>query len=260
MLDPFNYLTGSVPVAVNGVLQDAKRRRNVLPRVGVDLGSAGAPVDAPGNRHLLFEVAIAPNGVSIDKPFVASVRHPRDTDWQNGSGHRRSVGPGVHRLPADATSIPERRWTAARSRSPARRSRRPSKTFSTDFPCATKTAVICSRSRPSKPASRCRSAGAIQSSRVRTTRRPGFKIFEALIGDSSGSILAVWMNQSFLQDILKRDVRVVLFGAVEARPGLQLINPDYEVMDAAKAPTPSRTTRRPRTRGASSRSTKKPAR
>ena len=40
------------------------------------------------------------------------------------------------------------------------------------------------------------------------------------------------MNQSFLKDILRRDVQVVLFGAIEARPGLQIINPDYEVIDA----------------------------
>ncbi len=75
-------------------------------------------------------------------------------------------------------------------------------------------------------------AGRIQSSRLRATRRPGFTIFEALVGDATGSVVAVWMNQSFLQDILRRDVRVVLFGAVEARPGLQLMNPDYEVIDA----------------------------
>jgi ATP-dependent DNA helicase RecG len=75
-------------------------------------------------------------------------------------------------------------------------------------------------------------AGRIQSSRLRTTRRPGFKIFEALIGDASGSVVAVWMNQSFLQDILRRDVQVVLFGPVDARPGLQMMNPDYEVIDA----------------------------
>ena len=47
------------------------------------------------------------------------------------------------------------------------------------------------------------------------------------------------MNQSFLQDILRRDVHVVLFGAVEARPGLQLMNPDYEVIDAATPTTPN---------------------
>jgi ATP-dependent DNA helicase RecG len=75
-------------------------------------------------------------------------------------------------------------------------------------------------------------AGRIQSSRLRTTRRPGFKIFEALIGDATGSIVALWMNQSFLKDILRRDVHVVLFGSVEARPGLQIVNPDYEVIGA----------------------------
>jgi ATP-dependent DNA helicase RecG len=80
-------------------------------------------------------------------------------------------------------------------------------------------------------------AGRIQSSRLRTTRRPGFKIFEALIGDATGSVVAVWMNQSFLQDILRRDVQVVLFGPVEARPGLQLMNPDYEVIDAGDGET-----------------------
>jgi ATP-dependent DNA helicase RecG len=81
-----------------------------------------------------------------------------------------------------------------------------------------------------KPGQQVAIAGRIQSSAVRTTRRPGFKIFEALIGDASGSIVAVWMNQSFLKDILRRDVQVVLFGAVEARAGLQLINPEYEVI------------------------------
>ena len=76
-------------------------------------------------------------------------------------------------------------------------------------------------------------SGRIQSSRVKPTRRPGFRIFEALVGDASGSILAAWMNQPFLQDILRRDVHVILFGTVEARPRLQLTNPDYEIVDAA---------------------------
>src|ERR1700686_1166289 len=49
-----------------------------------------------------------------------------------------------------------------------------------------------------KPGQQVAIAGRIQSSKLRTTRRPGFKIFEALVGDSSGSIRAVWMNQSFL--------------------------------------------------------------
>jgi ATP-dependent DNA helicase RecG len=77
-------------------------------------------------------------------------------------------------------------------------------------------------------------SGRIQSSRLRTTRRPGFKIFEALVGDESGSIRALWMNQSFLHDILKPHLNVVLFGVVEARPGLQLTNPEYEIIDAGE--------------------------
>ncbi len=36
-----------------------------------------------------------------------------------------------------------------------------------------------------------------------------------------------------MQDILRRDVHVVLFGPVEARSGLQLINPDYEIIDSS---------------------------
>jgi len=76
-------------------------------------------------------------------------------------------------------------------------------------------------------------AGRIQSSRLRATRRPGFRIFEALVGDATGSVVAVWMNQPFLQDILRRDVQVVLFGDVDARSGLQLVNPDYEIIDGA---------------------------
>lgn len=83
-----------------------------------------------------------------------------------------------------------------------------------------------------KPGQQVAIAGRIQSSRLRATRRPGFKIFEALVGDASGSIRAVWLNQSFLQDVLKPHLNVVLFGLVDARPGLQLINPDYEVIDA----------------------------
>jgi ATP-dependent DNA helicase RecG len=86
-----------------------------------------------------------------------------------------------------------------------------------------------------KPGQQVAIAGRIQGSRLRTTRRPGFKIFEAVIGDSSGSVRAVWMNQSFLQDILRPHVNVVLFGLVETRPGLQLTNPDYEVIDADPA-------------------------
>src|SRR4051812_12985075 len=84
-----------------------------------------------------------------------------------------------------------------------------------------------------KPGQQVAITGRIQGSGLRTTRRPGFKIFEAIVGDSSGSIRAVWMNQSFLKDILRPHVTVSLFGLIEPRQGLQLTNPDYEVIDTS---------------------------
>jgi len=86
-----------------------------------------------------------------------------------------------------------------------------------------------------KPDQRVAIAGRIQSARLRSTRRPGFKIFEALVGDGSGSIRAIWMNQPYLQDILKPHSDVVLYGTVEARPGLQILNPEYELLDVTDA-------------------------
>ena len=52
---------------------------------------------------------------------------------------------------------------------------------------------------------------------VRTTRRPGFKIFEALVGDPSGALRATWLNQPFLRDVFAAGQHVVLFGPVEMR-------------------------------------------
>src|SRR6186997_2883895 len=61
---------------------------------------------------------------------------------------------------------------------------------------------------------------------LRTTRRPGFKIFEALVSDDSGSLRVNWLNQPFLRDVFVPGQHVVLFGPVEMRGtgGLQLTN------------------------------------
>ena len=84
--------------------------------------------------------------------------------------------------------------------------------------------------KPGQPAS---IAGQIRVCGLRSTRRPGFKIFEAAIDDGTGSLRAVWLNQPFLREILMRGQRVVLYGAVEMRgsAGLQLTNPQYEILD-----------------------------
>ncbi len=81
--------------------------------------------------------------------------------------------------------------------------------------------------RPGEPAS---IAGEIISGGVRATRRPGFTVFEATVRDPSGTVRAVWLNQPFLRDVLARGQRVILFGTLEWRHGLQLTNPQYEIL------------------------------
>src|SRR5215831_21095315 len=60
--------------------------------------------------------------------------------------------------------------------------------------------------RPGQPAS---IVGRILSCHLRSTRRPGFKIFEALVGDASGALRATWLNQPFLRDIFAAGQTVV---------------------------------------------------
>jgi ATP-dependent DNA helicase RecG len=81
--------------------------------------------------------------------------------------------------------------------------------------------------------------GKVLSCALRSTRRPGFKIFEVLIGDESGALRAVWLNQPFLRDVFAAGQRVVLYGDVEMRGGaaLQLTNAQYEILDEGDTET-----------------------
>ena len=83
-----------------------------------------------------------------------------------------------------------------------------------------------------KPGLTAAVAGRVVSGGLRSTRRPGFKIFEALITDASGSLRAVWFNQPFLKDVFVAGVHVVCFGQIEMRSGggLQLTNAQYEIL------------------------------
>src|SRR5206468_3904987 len=47
-------------------------------------------------------------------------------------------------------------------------------------------------------------SGRIVSCGLRSTRRPGFKIFDALVADATGALRVVWLNQPFLQDVFAR--------------------------------------------------------
>jgi len=90
-----------------------------------------------------------------------------------------------------------------------------------------------------KPGATISIIGKVLSCGLRSTRRPGFKIFEALIGDASGALRATWLNQPFLKDVFTRGQHVVLFGPAEMRGsgGLQLTNPQYEILDEEDAET-----------------------
>jgi ATP-dependent DNA helicase RecG len=90
-----------------------------------------------------------------------------------------------------------------------------------------------------KPGQSAAVAGRLLSCGLRSTRRPGFKIFEAVVDDGTASIRISWLNQAFLRDVFSPGQHVVLFGAVEMRGsgGLQLTNPQYEILDDEEGET-----------------------
>src|SRR5207247_4322121 len=90
-----------------------------------------------------------------------------------------------------------------------------------------------------KPGESASVSGRILACGLRSTRRPGFKIFEAAIDDGSGSLRVAWLNQPFLKDVFVRGQTVVLYGLMEMRSSasLQLTNPQYEILDAEEGET-----------------------
>ena len=75
-------------------------------------------------------------------------------------------------------------------------------------------------------------SGKVLNAGLAQTRRPGFKLFSALIQDESGQIQAVWPNQAFLKDVIRAQQRIVLFGKVEiwGSRGLQITDPEFEIV------------------------------
>jgi len=68
-VDPFNFLTGAMPVAVNGVL----RTKNGVGTFALESASvSGVPVPARMLQEIVTyysKSASAPQGVSLEKPF-----------------------------------------------------------------------------------------------------------------------------------------------------------------------------------------------
>ena len=59
----------------------------------------------------------------------------------------------------------------------------------------------------------------VQSCSVRSTRRPGLKVLEALVGDASGSTVAVWYNQNYLKPLFDERPEVLVRGSMVRRGG-----------------------------------------
>ncbi|MBP1634446.1 MAG: recG [Acidobacteria bacterium] len=76
-------------------------------------------------------------------------------------------------------------------------------------------------------------AGELLNCRLRWTGRRGFKVFEAVVRDPSGCLLAVWPNQPYRQNTLRPHQLAILHGPVVRYRGvLQLSSPDAEVLDS----------------------------
>ncbi|MGH9220218.1 MAG: ATP-dependent DNA helicase RecG [Vicinamibacterales bacterium] len=82
--------------------------------------------------------------------------------------------------------------------------------------------------------------GKVLNAGLAQTRRPGFRLFSALVQDDSGQIQAVWPNQAFLKDVIRSQQRIVLFGKVEVwgSRGLQITDPEFEIIKDDAAPDP----------------------
>src|SRR6185437_5435763 len=90
-----------------------------------------------------------------------------------------------------------------------------------------------------KPGQAASVTGELLNCALRSTRRPGFRIFEALVRDASGAVRVAWLNQPFLRDVLHAHQRVILFGQVEqfGQSGIQLTNPQYEILEDEEGDT-----------------------
>lgn len=55
-------------------------------------------------------------------------------------------------------------------------------------------------------------------------------LFQATVTDGTGRINAVWFNQPYLRDYLRKGQTIVLYGRVDLHEKLQITQPDYEIV------------------------------
>ena len=60
--------------------------------------------------------------------------------------------------------------------------------------------------------------------------KSGLPIFQADIKDETAHLHVVWFNQPYLKDYLAKGKRVLLYGRVELRDTVQMLQPEYEIL------------------------------
>ena len=83
-----------------------------------------------------------------------------------------------------------------------------------------------------KPGQTAAISGEVLHASLQPTRRPGFRLFSALVQDTSGQVQAVWPNQAFLKDVIRAHQHIVLYGKVEfwGSRGLQITDPEFVIL------------------------------
>lgn len=85
------------------------------------------------------------------------------------------------------------------------------------------------------PGSESTIAGVVQATRLMITSRRKFKIFEAVIGDNTGSVTVKWFNQPYLQKVIENGKRIMVSGKLKVsryRGGApEIENPIFEILD-----------------------------
>jgi len=61
--------------------------------------------------------------------------------------------------------------------------------------------------------------------------RSGKKLFQLAVDDGTGRIACTWFNQSYLDNVFRPGVEAVFVGKVQLYGNLQLVNPEYEILD-----------------------------
>ena len=81
-----------------------------------------------------------------------------------------------------------------------------------------------------RPGTKAAVFGTVKSAKLSRTRRRGFTIFRAVVGDASGAVRCVWINQAYLTDLLVPHAALVIFGEVKLdSSGLHFLNPEFEL-------------------------------